>query len=161
MLQTGRMEFNPEYIETSELIRSANELLIISADQKSIEMTLNTPKNLTVYADKFMLETVMRNLISNAIKFTPKNGKVHISVEDKEREVLFVVKDSGIGIEKKNCIKLFRIDEDFSSLGTEKETGTGLGLILCNDFIQKHKGKIGVESELGIGSQFYFTIPKV
>ena len=160
-LQTGRMEFNPEYIEVNALITSVKELLNISADQKSIHIKLNLPNKLIIYTDKFMLETVLRNLISNAIKFTPKKGTVLISVEEKEYEFLFLVEDSGVGIEKKNLEKLFKIDENFSSPGTENETGTGLGLILCNDFIKKHNGKIWVESELEIGSKFYFSIPKV
>ena len=102
----------------------------------------------------------MRNLISNGIKFTPRKGKVIISAEEKEKEFLFLIEDSGVGIEKINFEKLFRIDENVSSLGTENETGTGLGLILCNDFIKKHKGDIWVESEPEVGSKFYFTIPK-
>jgi PAS domain S-box-containing protein len=159
-LQTGRLKFSPEYFDATISIRSIIELLNISAEQKSICTKLNLPEKLLVYADKFMLETVLRNLISNAIKFTPKKGKVMISIEDKEKEFLFLIEDSGVGIAKKNLEKLFRIDEDFSLPGTENETGTGLGLILCNDFIQKHKGNIWVESEPGVGTKFYFTIPK-
>ena len=160
-LQTGRMEFNPEYIEATTLITSVKELLNISANQKSISISLNLPDQLIIYTDKFMLETVLRNLISNAIKFTPKKGVIHISVEEKEKEFLFLIEDSGVGIENENLEKLFRIDKSYSSTGTENETGTGLGLILCNDFIKKHKGKIWAESESGNGSTFYFTIPKV
>lgn len=159
--QTGRMEFNPEYIEAIVLIKSVKELLNISANQKSINITLDLPEKLIIYADKFMLETVLRNLISNAIKFTPKKGNILISVDEKEKDFLFLVKDNGVGIEKKNLEKLFQIDEDFSSLGTDNETGTGLGLILCKDFIQKHKGKIWIKTEPGLGSKFYFSIPKV
>lgn len=159
-LQTGRMQFYPEYIEAVVLIGSVTELLKISAEQKSIEIKLDLPDKLIIYADKFMLETVLRNLISNAIKFTPQKGNIDVSVEEKEQEFLFLVKDSGIGIEKNNLEKLFRIDTNFSLPGTENETGTGLGLILCREFIEKHKGKIWVESEPGLGSKFYFSIPK-
>lgn len=159
--QTGRMEFSPEYIEVTVMIRSVIELLNISAEQKSICINLNLPDKLIIYADKFMLETVLRNLISNAIKFTPKKGNVFISVEEKEKEFLFLVEDSGVGIEKMNLKKLFRIDENVSSPGTENEKGTGLGLILCNDFIKKHHGEIWAESELDVGSKFYFSTPKV
>lgn len=160
-LQTGRMEFSPEYIEVTVMIRFVLELLNISAEQKSISTSLQLPDKLIIYADKFMFETVLRNLISNAIKFTSTKGSVLISAEEKEKEFLFMVEDNGVGIDKKNLLKLFRIGENFSSYGTEDETGTGLGLILCNEFIQKHKGKIWVESELGVGSAFYFSIPKV
>jgi len=156
-LQTGRMEFNPEYIEVSALNRSVEELLSISAAQKSITLTVNLPDKLIIYADLFMLETVLRNLISNAIKFTPKNGNVRISVEDTENNFVFLVEDSGVGIETTNIEKLFRIDENISKPGTENETGTGLGLILCNDFIKKHNGRIWVESQPGIGSKFYLN----
>lgn len=160
-LQTGRMEFNPEYIEVTVMIRYVLELLNIAAEQKSIATSLQLPDKLIIYADKFMFETVLRNLISNAIKFTPTKGNVLISAEENDKEFLFLVQDSGVGIEKKNLEKLFRIGENFSSNGTQDETGTGLGLILCNEFIQKHKGKIWVESEPGVGSSFYFSLPKV
>ena len=159
-LQTGRMEFNAEYIEVVDLIHSVAELENISAKQKSIKIEFNLPNQLIVQADKFMLETIFRNLISNAIKFTPREGIILISAAEKERDFLFFVKDSGVGIEKNNLPKLFRIDEDFSLPGTENEKGTGLGLILCNDFIKKHSGKIWIESELNVGSTFYFSIPK-
>jgi PAS domain S-box-containing protein len=160
-LNSGRMEFNPEYLEVTGMIRPIIELLSISARQKSIQITQNIPDKLTIYADKLMLETIFRNLISNAIKFTPKNGNILVLAEDREKEFLFLIEDNGVGIEKKNLEKLFQIDENISSRGTENETGTGLGLILCKDFIQKHKGKIWLESERGIGSKFYFSIPKV
>lgn len=161
MSQTGRMEFNPEYIDATVLIRSVKELLNISANQKAISISLHLPEKFLVYADRFMLETVLRNLILNAIKFTPKEGSISISAEAHENEFQFMVEDSGVGIPKGHLDKLFRIDESFSLPGTENETGTGLGLILCVDFIQKHKGKIWVESEVGVGSKFIFSIPKV
>ncbi len=159
--QTGRMEFNPEYLEADLLIRSVKEQLNISAEKKSIGIALSLSDKVIVYADKFMLETILRNLISNAIKFTHKNGTVQITLEEKEKEFLFMVEDSGVGIDKQNLDKLFRIDDNVTSPGTENETGTGLGLILCKDFVKKHKGAIWVETEIGFGSKFYFTLPKV
>ncbi len=158
--QTGRMEFSPEYIEVVKLIKSVTALLTISADNKSISISLKLPKKLIIYADQLMIETVWRNLISNAIKFTPEKGNILISVEEKELEFQFLVSDNGVGIEKSNQEKLFRIDQDFSLPGTEDETGTGLGLILCSEFIEKHQGSIWVESEIGLGSRFYFSLPK-
>lgn len=159
--QTGRLEFNPEFIDVVELINSVTELLKTVAENKSINITLNIPHNLILNADKAMIETVLRNIISNAIKFTQKKGVVIISAEEKENIFLVTVKDNGIGIEKDNLEKLFRIDGGFSSSGTENEQGTGLGLILCKDFIEKHNGEIWVESELEKGSIFYFTLPKI
>lgn len=158
-LQTDRMEYNPEYIEVNVLLKSVKDLSNISAKKKSIDIELNLPDKLLIYADKSMIETVLRNLISNAIKFTPKKGKIVVSAQVNEKDILFLINDNGVGIDKNNLTKLFRIDKDFSLPGTENETGTGLGLILCKDFIEKHNGKIWVESELNVGSTFYFSIP--
>ncbi|EPR65450.1 sensor histidine kinase [Cyclobacterium qasimii] len=131
-----------------------------SSEEKAIGISLNAPLKLELNADKAMIETVLRNLISNAIKFTPFKGEVIITVEEAENEYLLSVADSGVGIDKVNFEKLFRIDTSYSTLGTNNEKGTGLGLILCKEFIEKHKGKVGLESELGVGSRFYFTLPK-
>ena len=157
--QTGRIEFIPEYIEMTSLINSVLVPINISAEQKSIKITHKTPTDLIVYADKLMLETIFRNLISNAIKFSHSNGEIIIDAEKKVNEVLFSVKDSGIGIDKDNLEKLFSLDYSYSVDGTANEKGTGLGLILCKDFINLHEGIIYAESEIGVGSTFYFTIP--
>lgn len=157
--QTGKMEFNPEYIDLVAVINSVRDLLMVSAQQKSIAILLNLPDNLFVQADNAMIETVLRNLISNAIKFTPQNGTVLISAEIKNEECLVFVKDNGIGIRKEDQEKLFKIEETCSLPGTENEHGTGLGLILCKDFIDKHKGKIWVKSEEGKGTTMLFSIP--
>ncbi len=159
--QTGRMEFNPELMEFGKLINDAAELLIDSAHRKSISLNLKTPQNIHVLADKDMMSTVLRNLITNAIKFTKKGGEIVIAAEKKQNELIVTVKDTGIGIRKDDIDKLFRIDETYSTAGTQNEKGTGLGLILCKEFVEKHGGKIWVESEVGQGSTFYFTIPSV
>jgi signal transduction histidine kinase len=104
---------------------------------------------------------VIRNLISNAIKFTSQEGTITVSIEQKQDELIVAVEDNGIGIRKENIDKLFRIDESTSTVGTQNEKGTGLGLMLCKEFITKHGGKIWVESELGKGSVFAFSIPIV
>ncbi|WP_179950080.1 PAS domain-containing sensor histidine kinase [Lutibacter citreus] len=158
--QTGRMEFNPEYIDLDSIIKSTLELLKPTSEQKLISIVLNTPIKITLHADKAMIEAILRNLISNAIKFTPQKGTINITAKENEKEYLISVIDGGVGIEKSNLEKLFQIDSSYSTLGTEKEKGTGLGLILCKDFIDKHRGKIWAESELGIGSKFYFSLPK-
>ncbi len=157
--QTGRMEFNPEYFEMVKLINEVTLLFADAASQKSITITEVLPPNAPVFADKYMMSTVLRNLISNAIKFTYKGGEIVVSIEKKQGESIVSVRDNGVGIPKNRIEKLFRIDENISTLGTEKEKGTGLGVVLCKEFVEKHGGQIWVESEEGKGSVFYFTIP--
>lgn len=158
--KTGRMEFNPEIIDIVELINEVTALLSHSAKQKSITISKETPDIVTVFADKAMTCTILRNLISNAIKFTQPEGQVVILVHPKISELIVSVQDSGVGITQENIDKLFRIEVNHSTLGTQNERGTGLGLILCKEFIEKHGGTIWVESEVGKGSKFCFTIPK-
>jgi signal transduction histidine kinase len=157
--QTGYMVFAPNYVDMVELIKEVSDLLSYSALQKSIRISKIMPQSVIVYADKSMMSTVLRNLISNAIKFTKPGGRIIISADKKMEELLISINDNGIGI-KKDCFdKLFSIDENFSLKGTNNEQGTGIGLILCKEFMSKHNGKIWVESELGVGSTFYITIP--
>jgi PAS domain S-box len=158
--QTGKMEFSPEYIELVSLIGETIKLLQHNAIQKSIGIETELPRNMVVFADKAMISTVLRNLISNAIKFTPDNGQIVISATATPEEITITVADNGVGIGEREITKLFKIDENHSTLGTHNEKGTGLGLILCKEFIEKHDGRIWVESEIGIGSRFYFTIPR-
>jgi signal transduction histidine kinase len=106
-----------------------------------------------------MITTVVRNLITNAIKFTPENGEITVFAEKTENEVIVAVRDTGIGISDEDKQILFRIDVHHTTIGTSQEKGTGLGLILCKEFVEKHGGKIWVESEIGKGSTFKFTIP--
>lgn len=158
---TGRMEFSPEHFEMVAFINETALLYDDIAGQKSIIIKKSLPQNAPVFADKAMIGTVFRNLISNAIKFTMQGGEVIISAVEKKKEVIFSVRDTGVGIPKNNIGKLFRIDQNYSTTGTNKEKGTGLGLILCKDFIEKHGGKIWVESEEKIGSTFFFSLPTV
>ena len=159
--QTGRIEFNPE---NCKIVNCINETTLFYNDiaiQKSITIKNILPPKASVFADKAMLNTVLRNLVSNAIKFTHPGGEIIISAEKKQNEIIFSVSDSGVGISKSNIEKLFRIDNNYSTPGTQKEKGTGLGLILCKEFIEKHGGKIWVESEEGTGSTFYFTLKEI
>ena len=156
--QTGRMEFNPEYFELVDLIDDNKRFFEVIAQQKSIIIKTELPNTLIVFADKQMISTIFRNLISNAIKFTKQGGEVKISAEKKSDEILISVSDNGIGIEAKRLDKLFRIDESNSTYGTDNEKGTGLGLILCKEFVENHGGKIWVESDEAKGSEFYFTL---
>jgi signal transduction histidine kinase len=159
--QTGRMEFNPEPLEVVGVIRDVIALLNDTAKQKSITITTNTPDSAQVIADKAMVATILRNLISNAIKFTERGGKIVISAQQNTAELIVAVQDNGVGMSKEIIDKLFRIDVNHSTLGTQSEKGTGLGLILCKEFIEKHGGKIWVESEEDKGSKFVFSIPKI
>jgi signal transduction histidine kinase len=153
------MEFNPEHFEMEAFINEATLLMDDIARQKSINIKKVLPRNVYMFADKAMINTVFRNLISNAIKFTMPGGRITISAEVKQREIVFLVSDTGIGIPKNSIEKIFRIEQSYSTPGTNKEKGTGLGLILCKEFVEKHGGKIWVESEEGTGSTFYFTLP--
>ena len=156
---TGRMEYNPEYFEIVDLIYETIFLYEDIAGQKSIVIKKVMSNYVSVFADKSMICTVLRNFISNAIKFTRPGGMVTISSEKKLDEIIVSVKDTGIGISQ-NCIgDIFHVDHACSTNGTNNEKGTGLGLILCKEFINKHGGKIWVESREKEGSTFYFSLP--
>jgi PAS domain S-box-containing protein len=159
--QTGKMEFKPENVEIGSLINATADLLNDTAKQKSIIISNKCQQNLTAFADKAMIGTILRNLMSNAIKFTHPGGEVVISAKLKRDEIEIVVSDNGVGIKKEAMEKLFRIDESYSTTGTQNEVGTGLGLLLCKEFVEKHGGKIGAKSEEKKGSTFYFTIPNI
>lgn len=157
--QTGKIEFNPEYLDITKLISEVTALVEDSARQKSITLMNTVPRKFIVNADGGMISTVVRNLISNAIKFTEPGGTVTIEAWKTEANLVVTIRDTGIGIQKEALEKLFRIGESFSTPGTRKEKGTGLGLILCKEFIDKHGGKIWAESIAGVGSAFSFSLP--
>lgn len=159
-LQVGRMKFTPEHIELNTLIKSVTQLLNNSAQQKGITIHVDTPEKVIAFADEAMLGTIMRNLISNAIKFTYPDGEIVVSAKPEKDQLVIMVADNGVGIKKEGLKKIFAIEDNFSTPGTHNEKGTGLGLIMCKDFIEKHGGEIWVESEPGKGSKFYFTIPQ-
>lgn len=157
--QTGKIKFNPEYHDLVTEINDVVGLLNASAQQKSIFIAKNLPDNMPVEADRAMVKTILRNLISNAIKFTNSRGEITISLEQKPKELIVSVADNGVGIKKENIDNLFRIDQRHSTLGTNKETGTGLGLLLCKEFVEKHRGKIWAKSNGISGSIFSFSLP--
>ncbi|MFO7672463.1 MAG: CHASE domain-containing protein [Lutibacter sp.] len=157
--QTGKMKFNPEQFDMVACIDTNTLMFNNIASQKSITIKNILPQSASVLADHAMISTVLRNLISNAIKFTMPGGEIIVSAMEKQTELIISVTDSGVGISKNSIVKLFRIDQNHSTAGTNNETGTGLGLILCKDFVEKHHGKIWVESEEGKGSTFYFSLP--
>jgi len=156
--QTGRLEFEMQELNLFELVKSNVELLKTQATNKKIEIINEVDPAINVYADQNTILTVLRNLLTNAIKYTHNEGKVRISTNTNHEYVTVTVADDGIGIPKEKLNKLFKIDENYSQKGTNKETGTGLGLILCKEFVEKNKGEIHVESEKGEGSKFIFTL---
>ena len=164
--QTGRIEFNPDEFDLVELIKEIELLFTDLASHKSIKIRKEVPETLMVYADYEMVGTVLRNLVSNALKFTNPGGAITISVKKELHEYRVSVSDTGVGIPQDKISRLFRIDENYSTKGTQNEKGTGLGLILCKEFVEKHNGRIWVESNqkdpddiTSLGSTFYFTIP--
>jgi signal transduction histidine kinase len=157
--QRGKISFNPVPINLRELLVEEFSLLDDMATGKNIELKSYLTDNLIVSADRNMIKTIFRNLISNAIKFTHKNGKVEVKAVRDNRHVEISVSDNGIGMTSNTKAKLFRIDGDLTTNGTEDEKGTGLGLFLCKEFVEKNGGKIWVESESGKGSTFKFILP--
>jgi len=157
--QTGGLEFRPEKIEIGLVVEKTKNLLENVAKTKNISIYAEIEDKRYVYADMNMLETIIRNLLANAIKFTRNNGQIVLSVRRERHLTIFSVQDSGIGIAPRKLINLFKINEKHNTLGTNEETGTGLGLLLCKDFIERHGGEIWVKSQIGKGSDFEFSIP--
>ncbi len=157
--QRGKISFVPVVFNISELVKEEFSMLDDMAKGKNIELKNNVPEILTIEADKNMIRTILRNLITNAIKFTHKNGKVEVNTIMYKNHLEISVSDNGVGMSKDIMDKLFKIDANLSSRGTENERGTGLGLFLCKEFVEKHGGKIWTESEEGKGSTFKFLLP--
>jgi two-component system sensor histidine kinase/response regulator len=157
--QTGRLEMAPSDIEISELVDDNIDLIYNNASNKKLELNNRVDKKVKAYADSNMTNTIIRNLLSNAIKYTATGGKIEITSKTENNYVEVTVSDTGVGIKEENIGKLFRIDENFSTKGTNDETGTGLGLILCKEFVKKNGGDIWVTSAPGKGSNFTFKLP--
>lgn len=157
--QTGRMVFEPVKFDLFILSKEITDLLETDALRKNIRLTLDIEPGIMVYADENMIKTVLRNLISNAIKFTEEQGEITIKSVKHQSHVEVAVIDTGVGIPEQNIKLLFNIDTNISTKGTAMESGTGLGLILCKEFIVRNGGTIWVESELDKGSTFKFTLP--
>jgi len=157
--QTGRISFEPVQLNFFLLAEETSNFSIGEAIKKNISILLQIDPDLYVNADANMLKTIMRNLLSNSVKFTPKNGIVTVTSSIKSEFVEVIVSDSGVGIPEEKIPLLFKIESNRSTKGTSQETGTGLGLILCKEFVDKHHGKIWVESKVDAGTQFKFTLP--
>jgi len=158
-LQSGGVLYRPEDFDMGEQIHETALLLSGMAGQKSITIENKVSEKLLIHADKEMMGTVLRNLISNALKFTPVGGTVVLSAEAKPDELIVSVRDNGVGIDTDRIGKLFTISDNVSTPGTQQERGTGLGLVLCKEFMDKNRGRIWVESTVGMGTTFYLSLP--
>jgi len=159
-MQQGAISFEPVKTDLFRLVSQNIDLIGTRGKQKGIEIINEAGQNRTVKADADMLNTVLRNLLSNAVKFTRQGGKVIVMATEAENNMIEVsVTDNGIGMPEALSEKLFNVAEKVGRTGTDGEQGTGLGLLLCKEFVEKHGGRIRVESEKEKGSTFYFTIP--
>ncbi len=161
-LQQGRMEYEPNKLNLKQIADQICQLLGATSTAKNIILQSNVKPGIFVYADEYMLNTIIRNLTNNALKFTKSGGRVTLSAQphgDSAEWVEVWVADNGVGMHETDMAKLFKIEVHHSTLGTAKEIGTGLGLVMCQEMVQKHGGRIWVESELGRGTTFKFTLP--
>ena len=159
-LQTGKVEFEPEPLDIAEEVDNIFSLLSGNAFRKNINFEHQIPAKTLVFCDHNMLHSILQNLISNALKFTNIGGQIVVSSQTMPGFVVISIADSGVGMSKEIIGKLFRIDKQYSTPGTNNEQGTGLGLVLCKELIEKNGGQISVESKIGVGSRFIFTLPK-
>jgi signal transduction histidine kinase len=157
--QRKEIYFKPVLVQVIEIAESVVSLLSATARKKHIELEVHVDDDCTVFADTDMLHLIIRNLISNSIKFTPENGLITLSVYSKEKFVEIHVTDTGVGISDENIEKVFGTAEYFTTRGTNYEKGSGLGLKLCKEFVEKHGGNIWAERRKEGGSAFIFTIP--
>ncbi len=157
--QTGHIEFAPQKIDLLKIIKDNIKLVKTSAERKEIDISYKIPESANIIiADEDMLNSIIRNLLTNALKFTMRSGKIEIAVVELQEFVKICVSDTGVGMNEEVRKNLFRLDATHSTVGTDNEAGTGLGLILCKEFVERHGGKIWAESELGKGSKFFFTL---
>jgi signal transduction histidine kinase len=157
--QAGKFTFEPESIYVQEKCNEIIYQLRNQADKKNISINYTGQIEVTIKADLNMFKTILRNLISNAIKFTNENGAIAVKSEKQAQNAIITISDNGIGIKKEDQDKLWCISEQFTKTGTVSEKGSGLGLLLCKEFVEKHGGHIWVESLPGKGSNFIFTMP--
>jgi signal transduction histidine kinase len=157
--QTGKIKLEPLRISLDKLTNEIINIHSLQANTKSITLKNTIPNDIVVYADYEMLSAVLRNLVSNAIKFTQENGSVELKAHRNDNNIIIKIIDNGVGISPENLKKLFKLEESFSTQGTDQESGTGLGLIVCKEFIEKNGGKISVESEVNEGTTFTISLP--
>ena len=159
--QSGKIPFNPQKLIFEDIYKEVMQDQKLAAENKNITIKYFEAEEISIYVDKNMIKTVLRNLLSNAIKFTHKNGQINVYAVYERNNIVISVSDTGVGIELESVSKLFNISRVRTTDGTDNEKGTGLGLLLCKEFIEKHGGKIWVESKPEQGSDFKFILPKV
>ena len=159
-IQRGKITFNPIDLNALTIVEEVVGLFNANLEEKNIEVSLSIDPELHITADAFMLQTIVRNLLSNAIKFTNNGGKIKIAVSSNSSECQFNVLDSGIGIPEENINHLFDLNRSITTYGTNNEKGSGLGLVLCKEFVKQHKGKIWAQNNPDLGAEFIFTLKK-
>ena len=157
--QSGAMEFKPEMVNIYLSVAETISVASIAAQEKDIRFNINIDKSIDACVDKEMFNTIIRNLLNNAVKYSNREGIVSLQISIQDYNIITIVSDNGIGISKEYTDSIFSITDKQIHNGTENEKGTGIGLLLCKEFAEKHKGTIWVESEFGKGSTFSFTIP--
>ena len=159
-VESNRKKAQPENIAVKNLMNESTAALEQMAAQKEIELDVIIPEDISVFADKKMITAVIRNLVSNALKFTPRGGQITVSAEpENNQKINFKIEDTGVGMEKETVTTLFELEKTTSTKGTEDESGTGFGLILCKEFIEKNGGKMNIESKKGEGTTVSFSLP--
>jgi len=159
-LQTGRINHNPISINLPEKISEIIDYFNPTLNSKKINIKYDVDKAINITADEHLLNMLIRNLLTNAIKFTHVGGIIEFLADENFESISFSIKDNGVGIKEENLGLLFKLDKHISTEGTNGEKGTGLGLVLCNEIVQKHGGRIDVESRVGVGTTFSVTLPK-
>lgn len=157
--QTGKIQFNPIDFNINETLSKNISIQELTAKNKNITIEVETIEDFKVKADLDMVNTILRNLLSNAVKFTPSGGSITVSTAAQNNHVAVSITDTGGGMTEEELSLLFRLDVHFTTKGTGNETGTGLGLIICKEFVERNLGEIAVSSQVGIGSTFTFTLP--
>jgi PAS domain S-box-containing protein len=158
-VQQGDMDFEPGNNDLFNIAKEVTDIFSAKADENGVLLINKIDINTPTFCDENMAKTILRNLVSNALNFTKKGGSVTVSSKNNEDEVIITVADTGVGISEENINKLLRIDKKHIGTNMHGQRGTGLGLILCREFVEKHNGNIWIESEVGKGSRFVFTLP--
>ena len=158
-IESGKMELEPEHFTIGEMFNDVENLMGHLARKKQIEFQVEKPGYVELFADKLKIKQIIYNLLSNAIKFTPEYGKVSMSAKSSDNEITISIQDSGIGIAQENLKEMFRPFRQLESSLSRQYMGTGLGLSIVKKLVELHGGRVSVESEIGKGSKFSFTIP--